>query len=77
MCLGSALSTHDTIEGEIKKRADQRRKVIRSLRRIKKGKNVSLNIIKGLRDILVLPSLTYGVKKWMLIENRSQAADMS
>ena len=38
--------------------------VIRSLARIMRGKNVSMEVKRGLRNSILLPTLTYGSETW-------------
>ena len=47
------------MEGEIRERAVKGRQAIGTL-----GRNVSLNVKKGLRNSIVLPTLTYGCETW-------------
>ena len=78
--LGSVLCKYGSMEGEIKERAVRGRQVIGSLGRIMKGRNVSMEVKKGLRDSIVLPTLTYGSETWTWNEaqqSRIQAVEMS
>ena len=63
--LGTTLCKHGSAEGETRERAIQGRKVIGSLERVMKGRTVSMEIKKELRDTVVLPTLTYASETWV------------
>ena len=68
------------MEGEIKERAVKGRQVVGSLSRIMRGRNVSVDVKKGLRDSIVLPTLTYGCETWTwneMQQSRIRAVEMS
>ncbi len=68
--LGAVLSEHGEMEGEVRERAVKGRSVIGSLARVMRGRDVSMEVKKGLRNSIFLPTLTYGSETWMW--NRSQ-----
>ena len=78
--LGSMLCKYGSMEGEIRERAVKGRQAIGTLGRIMRGRNVSLNVKKGLRNSIVLPTLTYGSETWTwndAQQSRVQAVEMS
>ena len=78
--LGTVLCKHGSMEGEIKERAVKGRQVVGSLSRIMRGRNVSVDVKKGLRDSIVLPTLTYGCESWTwneMHQSRIRAVEMS
>ena len=78
--LGTVLCKHGSMEGEIKERAVKGRQVVGSLSRIMRGRNVSVDVKKGLRDSIVLPTLTYGCETWTwneMQQSRIRAVEMS
>ncbi|MCP5003018.1 MAG: hypothetical protein GY941_03575 [Planctomycetes bacterium] len=62
--LGTVLCKHGSMEGETRERAVKGRQVIGSLGRIMKGRNVSMEVKRGLRNSIVLPTLTYASETW-------------
>ncbi len=68
--LGTVLSKHGEMEGEIRKSVVKGRSVIGSLARVMKGRSVSMEVKRGLRNSILLPTLTYGSKTW--VWNRAQ-----
>ncbi len=56
--------------GVIREEVAKGRSVIGSLARVMKGKNVSMEVKKGLRNSILLPGLTYGSETWRW--NRAQ-----
>ena len=78
--LGTVLCKHGSMEGEIRERAVKGRQVIGSLGRIMKGRNVSMDVKRGLRNSIVLPTLTYASETWTWNggqRSRIQAVEMS
>ena len=74
------LCKHGSMEGEVRERAVKGRQVVGSLGRIMKGRSVSVDVKKGLRDSIVLPTLTYGSETWTWNEaqqSRIRAVEMS
>ncbi len=65
---GTMLSKHGEME-EVRKRAVKGRSVTGSLSRVMKGNNVSMEVKKGLRNSILLLTLTYGSE--MLTWNRA------
>ena len=58
--LGTVQCKHGGMEGEIRGRAVKGRFVIGSLARIMRGRNVSMEVKRGLRNNILQPTLTYG-----------------
>ncbi len=78
--LGSVMSKHDGTEGKTRERALQGRKVVGSLGRIMKGRSVSMEVKRDLRNTVIAPTLTYASKTWAWNESqrsRVQAVEMS
>ena len=61
--LGTILSKHGDMK-EVTKRALKGKSVIGSLAWFMKGRNVSMEVKKGLRNSILLPTLTYGSEMW-------------
>ncbi len=53
-----------TMEGEIRERMMKGRSVVDSLTGVMKGRNVSMDVKRGLRNSILLPTLTYGSENW-------------
>ncbi len=68
--LGTVLSKRGEMEGEVRERAVKGRSVIGSLGRIMKGRKVSMEVKRGLRKSVLLPTLKYGSETWTW--NRAQ-----
>ncbi len=78
--LGSVMCKHGGTEGETRERALQGRKVVGSLGRIMKGRSVSMEVKRDLRDTVIVPTLTYASETWAWNESqrsRVQAVEMS
>ncbi len=78
--LGSVMCKHGGTEGETRERALQGRKVVGSLGRTMKGKSVSIEVKRELRNTVIVPTLTYASKTWAWNESqrsRVQAMEMS
>ncbi len=58
------------IGGEIREQGIKGRIVVGLLTGVMKGRNVSMDMKRGLRNSIVLPTLTYGSKNWTW--NRAQ-----
>ena len=58
MYLGTVLCKHGGMEGEVRERAVKDRDVIGSLARIMRGRNVSIEVNRRLRNSILLPTLT-------------------
>ncbi len=58
--LGTVLCKHGGMEGEIRERVMKGRGVVGSLVGVMKGRNVSMDVKKGMRYSILLPALTYG-----------------
>ncbi len=56
------------------------RSVVGSLAGVMKGRNVSMEVRRGLRNSILLPTLTYGLKNWTWNEaqqSRVRTAEMT
>ncbi len=68
------------MKGEIRERVVKGRSVVGSLSGIMKGRNVSMEVKRGLRNSILLPTLTYGLENWTLNgaqQSRVRAVEMS
>ncbi len=52
------------MEGEIRERVMKGRSVVGSLAGVMKGRNVSIDMKRDLRNSILLPTLTYGLENW-------------
>ncbi len=68
--LGTVLKRNGEMEGEVRERAVKGRSVIGSLARVMKGRSVSMEVQRGLRNSILLPTLMYGSETWTW--NRAQ-----
>lgn len=59
----TALSKHREIE-EVTETAVKGRSIIGTLARVKKGRNMSMEVKRGLRNSIFLPTLTYRSEMW-------------
>ncbi len=78
--LGSVMCKHCGMEGESRERALQGGRVAGSLGRIMKGRSVSMEVKRDVRNTLILPTLTYASQTWTWNESlrsRVQAVEMS
>ena len=69
-----------SMEGETRERAVQGRKVIGSLGRMMRERTVSSEVKKGLRDGIIVPTLTYASETWVWNErqrSRIRAVEIS
>ncbi len=62
--LGTVLSKHGEMEGEVRETVVRDRRVIGSPARVMKERNVSMEIKRGLGNSVLLPTLTYGSETW-------------
>ncbi len=62
--LGSVMCKHGGTEGETRERALQGKKVVGSLGRIMKGRSVSMEVKKDLRNTVIVPTLLCESKTW-------------
>ncbi len=68
------------MEGEIKERAIQDRKVIGSLGRVMRERTVSREVKKALRDSIIVPTVAYASETWVWHQSQRskiQAVEMS
>ncbi len=63
-CLGTVLCKHGGMEGEIRERVMKGRSVVGSPAGVMKGRNVSMDVKRGLRNSLLSPTLAYGSENW-------------
>ncbi len=56
--LGTVLCKHGGMEGEIREEVMKGRSVVGSLAWVMKGRNVSMNVKRGLLNSILLPALT-------------------
>ncbi len=62
--LGTILCKHGSMEGEIKERTIKGRQVMGAMERVMKGRNVSIEIKRGIRNSIILPTLSYASETW-------------
>ncbi len=62
--LGTILCKHGSMEGEIRERAVKGRQVMGTLERVMRGRHVSMAAKKGIRNSVILPTLSYASKTW-------------
>ncbi len=58
--LETEFSKHGEMEGELRERAVKGKSIIRSLARVMRGRNVSMEVKRDLRNSILLPTLMYG-----------------
>ncbi len=61
---GTVLCKHGGMEGEIRERVMRDRSVVGSLAGVMKGRNVSMDVKRGLISSILLPTLTYWSENW-------------
>ncbi len=62
--LGTVICKHGGMEGEIRERVMKGRSVVGLLTGVMKGRNVSMDVKRGLKNSILLPTLTYGSENW-------------
>ncbi len=62
--LVTVLCKHGGMEGETRERVMKGRSVVGSLAGVMKGNNVSMDVKRGLRNSILLPTVTYGSENW-------------
>ncbi len=62
--LGTVLCKHGGMEGEIREQVMKDRSIVGSLAGVMKGRTVSMEVKRGLRNSILLPTLTYGSENW-------------
>ena len=78
--LGSMLCKHNGMRSEVRERAMQGRRMIGALNQIVGFREMSEEVKKGLRDSILLPTLTYGGELWTWNQqerSKIQAVEMS
>ncbi len=78
--MGTVLCKHGGMEGEIRERVMEGRSVVGSLAGVMKGRSVSVDVKRGLRNSILLPTLTYGSENWTwngAQQSRVRAVEMS
>ncbi len=63
--LGSIMCKHGRMEGETRERAVKWRKVVGSLGHMMKGRTVSIEVKKELRDGIIVPTITHASETWV------------
>ncbi len=58
------LCKHGCMEGEIRERTVKGRQVMGALERVMKGRNLSMELKKGIRNSVILPTLSYTSETW-------------
>ncbi len=80
MSLSTLVQLCASMEGETRERAVQGRKVVGSLGCMMKGRTVSMEVKEGLRDGIIVLTITYASETWVWNErqrSRIQAVEMS
>ncbi len=62
--LRTILCKHGSMEGEIRERTVKSRQVIGVLERVMKGRNVSMAVKKGIRNSIIILTLSYTSETW-------------
>ncbi len=78
--LGTVLCKHGGMEGEIREQVIKGRSVVGSLAGVMKGRTVSMDVKRGLRNSILLPALTCGSENWTwngAQQSRVRAVEMS
>lgn len=76
----TVLGKHGEMDGEIRTRAVKGRSALGALGRIMRGRSVSMEVKRGLRNSILLPKLTYGSEAWTwnaAQQSRIRAVEMS
>ncbi len=78
--LGTILCKQGSMEGEIRERTVKGRQVMGALERVMTGRSVSMAVKKGIRNSVILPTLSYASETWTwnaAQQSRIQAVEMS
>ncbi len=78
--LGTVLCKHGGMEGDIRDQVMKDRSDMGSLTGVMKGRNVSMDVKRSLRNSILLPTLTYGSEDWTwngTHQSRVRAVEMS
>ncbi len=78
--LGTILRKHGSMEGEIRERTVKGRQVMNALERVMKGRNVSMEVKRGIRYSIILPTLSYTSETWTwnaAQQSRTRTVEMS
>ncbi len=62
--LGTILCKHGSMEEEIRERTVKGRQVMGDLKRVMKGRTVSMEVKGGIRNSIILPTLSYTSETW-------------
>ncbi len=62
--LGTVSCKHGGMEVEIREPVMKGKSVVGSLSGVMEGRNVSMDVKRGLRNSILLPTLTYGSENW-------------
>ncbi len=63
-CLGTMLCNYDSMEGEIRERTVKGRQVVGALERVMKGRIVSMEVKRGIRNYVIILTLSYTSETW-------------
>ncbi len=61
---GTILCKHGSMEGEIRDRTVKGRQVMGALKRVMKGRNVSMTVNEGIKNSVILSTLSYASETW-------------
>ncbi len=78
--LGTFLCKHGSMEGEIRERTVKGRQVMGDLKRVMKGRNESMKLKRGIKNSILLPTLSYTSETWTwnaAQQSRIRAMEMS
>ncbi len=62
--LGTVLCKHRGMDGQMRERVMKGKSVVGLLAEVTKGRNVSMDVKRGLRNSILLLTLTYGSENW-------------
>ncbi len=62
--LGTIPFKHGSMKGEIREKTVRGRQVMDALERVMKGRSVSMEVKRGIRNGVILPTLSYASKTW-------------
>ncbi len=62
--LGTILCRHGSMERKIRERTVKGRQVMGGLERVMKGRNLSMEVKWGIRNSVILPTLSYSSETW-------------
>ncbi len=62
--LGTALCQHGSVEGKVRDREVKGSQVVGTLERIMKGRSVSMEVRKGIKNSIILPTFLQASETW-------------